>query len=60
MNPSAKKKRSFKISIYCSKLKHYERLENIEIMVMENCPSQDFIVRSAFLPCACIYKCRFI
>lgn len=61
MNSGAKKWRKiFEIIIYSIKLKQYERLENIDIAVMENWPSQGFIAHFGFLSSACIYKFRFI
>lgn len=44
MNPHIKKKKSFEVSISCTNLKKYEILENLEIMVMENCSFWIFIM----------------
>lgn len=44
MNSHIKKKKSFEVSISCTNLKKYEILENLEMMVMENCSFWIFIM----------------
>lgn len=44
MNPHIKKKKSFEVSISCTNLKKYEIIENLEMMVMENCSFWIFIM----------------